>query len=349
MVPQKLLIVGSGITSAVCCSLISRDPSLSKVFDLVVWEKARGAGGRMSTTRSPKDQDNVADLGAQFITVSPVYAQKHSSIYEELLQSGKLEKLKGHLEGMKNLPEGTKHYVARNGTGSLVKKFLQDAENVAIDYNTHLSKLTIVDGRWRATTLDGREEIFENVLLTMPVPQALQLQGDVQQTLKEAGVHGNLDQVKYSSRYALGMFFSEGVSVPDFPWVAKFIYGHPVWRYASFDNRKRNQDGGPTAVVLHTDVAFGEKNVERSPEDLKEDLLSSARDLLPNLPETQDVKCQKWRYSQVVKSYPDSPGFVVGSTEPMLLLAGDGFTHSHFDGCVDSATKVVEFLKSKFC
>jgi predicted NAD/FAD-dependent oxidoreductase len=74
---QRLLLVGSGLTSALTCSLISKDPVLSELLNVVVWDKARGVGGRMSTTRCPTVEGNIADFGAQFITVTPDNAVKH--------------------------------------------------------------------------------------------------------------------------------------------------------------------------------------------------------------------------------------------------------------------------------
>lgn len=47
---------------------------------------------------------------------------------------------------------------------------------------------------------------------------------------------------------------------------------------------------------------------------------------------------------QVHKSYPDSPGCVVLSEKPAIILAGDAFTHSNFDGCLDSAISVQQTL-----
>ena len=41
--------------------------------NLTIWDKARGAGGRMSTSRSSNNSECIADLGAQYISVTPEY------------------------------------------------------------------------------------------------------------------------------------------------------------------------------------------------------------------------------------------------------------------------------------
>ena len=46
--------------------------------------------------------------------------------------------------------------------------------------------------------------------------------------------------------------------------------------------------------------------------------------------------------------YPDKPGFVKLSNEPLLIAAGDGFTGSGFEGCVTSAETTFCDLYSKY-
>ena len=117
----KILLVGTGITSAVTASCLHA--KLKNSISLVVWDKARGFGGRMSTSRSPFDSDCLADLGAQYITLSQENFQQHRELYESLLSEKLLEPLCSKIEGLKSMPRGTQHFVAPNGMNSLVKYF----------------------------------------------------------------------------------------------------------------------------------------------------------------------------------------------------------------------------------
>ena len=69
-------MIGGGITSAATSAFISERLG-SKNVHLQVWDKARGAGGRMSTSRSPGNSQCIADLGAQYISVTPEYKAVH--------------------------------------------------------------------------------------------------------------------------------------------------------------------------------------------------------------------------------------------------------------------------------
>lgn len=80
---RKVLLVGSGITAAVTGALLRK--KLKDHISLTIWDKARGAGGRMSTSRSPGDAECTADLGAQYITVSPENFEKNRYRFASLL------------------------------------------------------------------------------------------------------------------------------------------------------------------------------------------------------------------------------------------------------------------------
>ena len=68
-------VIGGGITSAVSSSLLAK--KCSEIAKISVWDKARGAGGRMSTSRSPENPQCTADLGAQYISSKPEYNECH--------------------------------------------------------------------------------------------------------------------------------------------------------------------------------------------------------------------------------------------------------------------------------
>ena len=122
----RVLLVGGGITSAVTASLLAEAaPSLR----LTVWDKARGAGGRMSTARGRTARTQV-DTGAQYVSSTPDMYRAHGDIYAALLESGVLAPANtSAILGMREerLAEGeaTRHFVAPDGMSSLVKHFFK--------------------------------------------------------------------------------------------------------------------------------------------------------------------------------------------------------------------------------
>ncbi|KAI7797181.1 putative renalase, partial [Triplophysa rosa] len=287
---SRVLIVGAGLTGGICACLLRRE--LPNTFNIVVWDKSRGAGGRMSTSRSPSNPKCTVDLGAQYISATPYYARIHSSFYEELLAQDLLKPLVVPVEDMMYKEDGILNYVTPSGISSIVKHYL------------------------------NKSVMGENQLKT-------------------------LRAVSYSSRYALGLFNKAGVRI-DVPWAAKYFSNNPCIRFIAIDNEKRNlasNDFGPS-VVVHTSVPFGIQHLEKEKDAVQNIILEELEKVMPGLPQPDSIKCQKWRYSQVTRSVVDCPGQMTLLSQPLLVCGGDGFTHSNFDGCVESALKVFEILKS---
>ncbi|XP_053495434.1 renalase isoform X2 [Ictalurus furcatus] len=340
---SRVLIVGAGLTGSVCACLLHR--GLANRAQITVWDKARGAGGRMCTSRSPHNLFCTVDLGAQYITATPYYSKIHKSFYQELLNHGIFKPLEARVEGMMAIEEGTVNYITPSGMSSVVKHYLKES-GAEVLFGHQITHIYNRGPCWEVHQKEGSPEQFDVVVLTMPIPQILQLQGDIGSLLSESE-RQKLEDVSYSSRYALGLFYKAGVQI-NVPWVAKYVSNNPCIRYIATDDKKRNlvsEKFGPS-VVVHTSVPFGMEHLEDATEEVQAIILEELQKVMPGLPEPESIKCQKWRYSQVTSSVADCPGQMTLLAKPLLVCGGDGFTHSNFDGCIESALKLFEVLKS---
>ncbi|XP_059091733.1 renalase-like isoform X2 [Tigriopus californicus] len=271
------------------------------------------------------------------------------SDYEALVAAGLLAPLQAQVLGMKPMDEAQNHYVAPRGCSSLVKHYLAQAK-CEVGFGHHVSEVTRHQAQWTVKTQNGVSDQFDVVVLTMPLPQVLALGGSIQDTLKEQhnGLSQLLQDVQYSARYALGYFYDEPVDLKlDFD--AQYIQDDPVLRFVSVDNRKRGLGpDSPTSLVFHTSVSFGLEHVESTPQALQAQLVACVRARFPDLPEPKHVKCQKWRYSQVSRPLTGMPGFAILERQPLLIVGGDGLTHSNFDGCLKSAKAVAAQVLASF-
>ncbi|XP_053244605.1 renalase isoform X1 [Podarcis raffonei] len=340
----RVLIVGAGLTGSLCAALLRRELP-QRLLRIVLWDKARGAGGRMATSRSTQDPKCTADLGAQYVTRMPEYAKKHQGFYEDLLTHGVLRPLTAPVEGMQ-MKEGAENFVTPEGISSIVKHYLKESAGADVFYNRHVTQICLRDEKWEVCVSTGSSDQFDIVILTMPVPQILQLQGDIVNIINKSQ-RQQLESVSYSSRYALGLFYEAGTQI-DVPWAARYISDNPCIRFISIDNKKRNIESPDVApsVVVHTSVPFGTSHLESDKEKVQQLILDQLKDVVPNLPKPASIKCHRWRYSQVTKAFPGSPGQITLHTKPFLVCGGDGFIHSNFDGCIDSAMSIVQALKS---
>ncbi|XP_076024011.1 renalase [Genypterus blacodes] len=338
---SRVLIVGAGPTGSLCAALLRREKK--DAVKITVWDKARGAGGRMSTYRPPDPSCHSADLGAQYVSVSPSYAQSHSSVYAELQSCGVLRPLDALIQGSQH--RDSRDFVCPQGMSAISRHYLSQA-GADLCFENHVTALYRSGASWEVHRKLGRSQSFDAVVLTMPVPQILQLEGDLEEMLS-VQQREQLDGVVYSSRFALALFFGPDVSL-SFPWVARYVSDNPCICYIALDSSKRNavEPGCGPSLVVHTSVPFGLQHLEEDKEDVEPIILQELHRLLPGLPRPISIKCQKWRYSQVLTPVPDTPGQMTVHTEPLLVCGGDGFSHSNLDGCVESALSVLEVLKA---
>ena len=121
----------------------------------------------MSTSRGPNNSECTADLGAQYISVTPEYGLKQKwvknfvkfnfffsanqilreiiffrEIYEDLLLNGVMKPLASKIEGLKS--SDVTDYVAPNGMSSLVKHFFKKS-GVSPTFQKNVNNIKIVD------------------------------------------------------------------------------------------------------------------------------------------------------------------------------------------------------------
>ena len=71
---RRVLVIGAGLTGSLTAALLRR--KFKQKLHITVWEKSRGAGGRMATNRQPGIPSSV-DLGAQYISATTELLNLH--------------------------------------------------------------------------------------------------------------------------------------------------------------------------------------------------------------------------------------------------------------------------------
>ncbi|CAM9227711.1 unnamed protein product, partial [Phaeothamnion confervicola] len=362
MAAPQVLIVGCGLTGAVLSKLMSQ---MTVPIALTIWDKARGAGGRMTTHRFGA---SAVDMGAQYISKG---ASPNEALYSELLGAGVLQPFLGVIEDDPSAAASRPSFVAPAGTSSIVRHFAA-ASGASISFGKRVQRERL--RRWRAAGDAGGCGSFNAVVVTVPVPQALQLTGDAAVLV---GRHRReLEKVQYSSRYAMAAYYSgeaaaaATAAVSALPWSAKYVASDDCLRYVSIESRKHagwappDQPPPPVAAVpngtpaaaaaadtaalavegpallLHTSVPYGLSKLEAPAAEVEADMLSSLGRQIPGLPAPTTTKLTKWRFSQVRTPLEGRPGALLlygSSGRGGGGGGGDAFSGSAFDGCVVSA------------
>lgn len=326
---MKVLLIGCGLTSTITAFLLrTRIPNIH----LTLWEKARGPGGRTSVRRGPND--TFVDLGAQFITTDSSTLSKYSEIYENLISTKTLTLMNCKIEGLSE-SNGKQHFIAPNGTNSLVKYFLNHANIDCTKFETRVNAIT---SEGKVTSICGNENVFDLIIITAPAPQILQMDCPMSTT-----IYSELQKITYSTRFTFNMFYEAPILQEK--WDVKFI-NDEIFRYVSIENRKRGQYDSADSVIFHTTKEFGQKHIEKTKDSMLQMFTDKVKELFPDWPLPVSCNVHKWLYSQVTIPYTNSPGCVLLNESIPIIAGGDCFTQSTFNGCIESAFKICETIEN---
>ena len=152
----------------------------------------------------------------------------------------------------------------------------------------------------------------------------------------------------------MAVFYDASVSasLSEIPWGARYVSDNDVIRYVSVESRKHVGNSNvcstlptPLSILVHTSVPFGLENEMSSAAEIEEIILRNLALVLPTLSGVVPLHRELvyWKESQVSKGllwgdkegsafFPTSEGKSKG-----VVLAGDYFTESNFEGCLNSA------------
>ncbi|CAF4858352.1 unnamed protein product [Rotaria sp. Silwood1] len=350
---MRVILIGAGISNALISLLLRRQYGAE--IKLVVFDKARSIGGRMTTSYdSEENRHCYVDIGAQYLTLTKSNSTT-TKFFQQLIDDNVIELLdRQNLIGMHEKPDKI-DYVAPRGIASVVRYFFEQAV-VEMNLSKHITKIDLnsTNNKFEISTNDEKLDEGEAVIVTVPVPQVLtQFKGSITKLIEDnKEIKDKLGQVKFSSRFSVGLFYSPSITNLNIPWHIYYVdkNENDCLRYLAIDNAKRNKNEPPFSFIAHTNVDFGAKYVEADKIIIGEQIKENIFQFLPKLPRNiRNVKYHKWKYSQVIQSYPDKPGCVLLHEHPLLVLAGDSFAaESAFEACIEAAIETVKKISDLF-
>ena len=163
---SEFCIIGSGISGATIANLLSKKNSV------VLFDKARGPGGRASFKRV-KGKTGF-DHGTQYISPKTNEFKKftQSLIKKQILKiwSGK------HVFLNSKKKENKKHLkiIGKNGNNDISKYLLK---KINCNYQSELKKIYYKNKSWYLLFDNGKFRSYKNLILTCPFPQLKKLSG----------------------------------------------------------------------------------------------------------------------------------------------------------------------------
>ncbi len=259
---MKIGIIGAGISGLTAGRILARAG-----HEVVVFEKSRGSGGRMSTRRMGEKAQHRMDHGASYLTGS---SDAFQAFIKELEEKKVIRKWTDSFSGYSNgtfLPQVPGRdpqtcYFAPEGMSSICKymgRWLDFRFNEKVGGVTHIGGSRIKKSPWmiNSTTINVFEA--DAVIIATPAIQAYGLISTAQDEFELRRMITVLDEIPYTSTVSFMAGYGERKQ-PDWQAVS---CDHPVVSWISNESSKRDSKG-KTNIVAHTTDAFAEKTLEEA-------------------------------------------------------------------------------------
>lgn len=320
----SVIILGAGLAGLV----LARE--LESQFDVVLFDKARGVGGRMATRRAG---DFRFDHGAQFFTAR---SRKFRDYLAPLIDEGVVapwharfvEHTRASITARRDWATDYPHYVGVPAMNALPKRL---AEGLDIRLQTRIVDADRVGDGWLLTDEHGGTHESDWLLVTTPGPQAKALLGE--------RMPGEVRTAAESMRacYAL-MFGFDEPQVTEFD-ATRVLDADISW--ISVNSSKPGRDPNYT-IVVHATNAWADANADI---ELAEAMahLASEFEAVSGL-RTDDAvhsDIHRWRYANTGRQ--DGEGFYF-DRQSQLGICGDWLLRGRVEAAFQSALRLADRL-----
>jgi predicted NAD/FAD-dependent oxidoreductase len=318
---KKIAVIGAGLAG------ITFAYTMKDKFNVKIFEKSRGVGGRMSTR---KETPYIFDHGAQFFKIktnecknffSPLFAQ-------EIIQpwSFKLAYFEGnHLREIKIIKNADKFYVGVPNMDSILKYISRDC-NVVLE--TKIKKIKRKNGKWEFYDQNEKSHgIYDWVILTLPAEQSLNLISN------KISFYPYLEKIKMKGCYSLMVGINKSLQL-DFD--AAFIEKKDIAWLALNDSKPSRMK--TRCLLINSSYEYATKNINTPKDKVLEYLLNISSNLINyNLFKSSFIKLHQWRYAEAECS-PKENYFI--DHENKIAICGDWLVNSRVEGAFLSANEL---------
>ena len=301
---MKTVIVGAGMAGLSAAKILSQ-----KGQEVIVLDKGRGVGGRMSTRTI---EQGKADHGAQYFSVkTPEFQALISELQSENITSA------WQLAQRENV-----RYIGAKGMNTIPKKL---AENLSICLNE--KALLITENQVK--TESGNTYSFDKLIITIPIPQVMDFLGNSKMVVSEKD-KSVLESIEYAPCIAVMAVLKQPTEIP----TGGIILENQAVAWIA-DNYQKGISTIPT-VTLHASIEFSNKHLEDDLLEVSKTMLTSVSQWIT--PENViSSQVHRWRYSNAINRYSES---FYQLENQAIYLAGDGFGMGNVEGA---------FLSGYFC
>ena len=240
-------VIGSGISGATIANL------LNKKFQVNLYDKGRGPGGRASFKRI-KGQTGF-DHGTQYFSPKTT---EFKQFINKLIKIEILKKWKGnHIFLNSKKKENKKHIkiIGKKGNNDICKYLLK---KVKCYYQSELKKIYYKDKLWFLLFTDGKIKTYKGVILTCPFPQL--------KKLSEKFINNTFikKKLKMDANITVMIAVKKDKETP-----SSFVFDDPILGWAGNENTKKRFKSKHDLWTLQSTFKWANKNIDKNKKNLK--------------------------------------------------------------------------------
>ncbi|MEM5518500.1 FAD-dependent oxidoreductase [Henriciella sp. AS95] len=269
---MRFAIIGAGIAGLAAADELKRHGHSVTLFD-----KGRGAGGRMSTRRAETAAGELTwDHGAQYFTarsddfrarLAPLFALGHVAIWSPRLVDVRFETGAWRISEQAPRLAGDEMYVGTPSMNSVIKAMAEPHE---VYWSSRVTGIELAGTEKHLLFEDGRRQgAFDSVISAIPAEQASQLLAPVSDRLANEA-----SQVSSAPCWAVMLAFDTQLPVN---WYGARVHNAPL-SWIARNSTKPGRTGLET-VVLHASPEWSAANVDLRRDEVVERLTRLFREL----------------------------------------------------------------------
>lgn len=283
---QKIAIIGAGMAGLSCARVLSDGG-----FDVTVFDKGRGPGGRMSTRRVTTPLGEVSfDHGAQYFTARDA---GFKALVGSLLEVAAVGEWTGSL--VRRAGEGTTSplaneplYVGTPGMNGIIRAMSQ---GLNVSWGVRVETLAQEGARWSLRS-EAHVDLgsFDQIVCAVPAEQVAPLLQDHAPTLADHA------RAISSLPCWAGMFVFDAPLA--MPFDAIRLQNHVSLDFIAANHTKPAR-GEVCAYVVHAHAAWSQAHLEDGAEDVANQLCAALVAFDDNAPNLVFSAAHRWRYAKV--------------------------------------------------
>ena len=240
-------VIGSGISGATIANL------LNKKFQVNLYDKGRGPGGRASFKRV-KGQIGF-DHGTQYFSPKTIEFKKFTN---RLIKIKILKKWSGnHIFLNSKKKENKKHIkiIGKKGNNDICKFLLK---KVKCFYQSEVKKIYYKNKLWFLLFTDGKIRTYKGVILTCPFPQL--------KKLSEKFINNTFIKRKLKMDANITVMIAIKKNKES---ASSFLFDDPVLGWAGNENTKKRFKSKYDLWTLQSTFKWANKNIDKNKKNLK--------------------------------------------------------------------------------